>query len=158
MLEERTPAILPIEAFMTEEHLRLDRLLLASERADGSIDDVTYSYFRASLLRHIAMEEKVLLPFARVQNHEPLAIARVLREEHGEIAKLLVRTPTAAIVHDLKVVLFRHDGLEEGPAGLYATCDRLAGSIARAEEIVERLKRQPQVPLAKYYDGPLHRH
>jgi hypothetical protein len=58
-------AIGPIELFMTEDHARIDRTLQAASLADGSIDPTTYARFRHDLLRHIAMEEKVLLPYAR---------------------------------------------------------------------------------------------
>jgi len=146
----------PIESFMTEDHVELDRLLRASERWDGTIDETAYRKFRGGLLRHIAMEEKVLLPFARTkQGGAPLAIAAQLRDDHSEIAKLLVRSPSRAIISALQEVLSTHNRLEEGPCGLYATCDALAGDEATA--IVARLRAQPEVPQAKYYDGPLHR-
>jgi hypothetical protein len=145
----------PIEAFMTADHVELDRLLRVAERADGTIDDEAYAGFRAGLLRHIAMEEKVLLPFARVKRGAPLELAAELRADHGVIAKLLVRSPVPSIVASLQEVLSRHNGLEEGPRGLYAACDALAGE--EAAEVVARLRAQPEVPLAKYYDGPLHR-
>jgi hypothetical protein len=51
------------------------------------------------------------------------------------------------------LVLGRHNPHEEGPEGLYATCDRLAGDDAG--HVVARLRAQPEVPVAKYYDGPL---
>jgi hypothetical protein len=145
----------PIEAFMVADHTRLDRQLSLSEREDGSIDEEAYAVFRHDLLRHIAMEEKVLLPFARERRGgEPLPVATALRVDHGAIAKLLVRSPTARIVDELRELLGRHNPLEEGPEGLYATCDALAAGDA--ELVVERLREQPRVPVAKYYDGPLH--
>lgn len=140
----------PIESFMTEDHARLDGLLRAS---NGDDDDDYYRAFRGGLLRHIGMEEKVLLPFARERRGAPLAIAAQLRTDHSRIARLLVQTPTRALVDELCAVLVAHNAIEEGPNGLYATCDALAGDGAGA--IVERLRAQPEVPLAKYYDGPL---
>lgn len=144
-----------IEQLMTQDHARLEGLLRAAQRSDGTIDGAAYAVFRGGLLRHIAMEEKVLLPFARDKRGAPLAVAAQLRADHGEIAKLLVRSPSAAIVAAIEEILGRHNPIEEGPGGLYATCDALAG--AEAERIVERLRAQPVVPQAKYYDGPLHR-
>lgn len=140
---------------MTEEHAELDRLLGAAERDDGTIDEDVYTRFRGGLLRHIAMEEKVLLPFARGKRGEPLPVAAQLRTDHSAIAKLLCRSPSGAITASLREVLERHNALEEGPRGLYAECDALAGEEAPA--IVARMQAQPTVPLAKYYDGPLHR-
>jgi hypothetical protein len=145
----------PIELFMTEDHARLDRLLRASLRPDGSVAFGPYSQFRHDLLRHIAMEEKVLLRFAREKRGgEPLPIARQLRAEHGQIAKLLVPTPTAAIIEDLLELLDWHNALEEGPGALYACCDALARSDAFA--VVDQLRALPSVPVAPHYDGPKH--
>lgn len=146
----------PIERFMVEDHARIDRLLAASERPDGSIDDSTYARFRHDLLRHIGMEEKVLLPDARARRGgEPLAVAAQLRKEHGEIAKLLVGSPTPERIATLRVMLGRHNALEEGPDGVYAACDALA--VDQSDRLLAKLKAQPRVPLAPYYDGPIHR-
>src|SRR5690349_19779443 len=114
----------PIEVFLTEDHARLDALLTSAERDDGSMDDDAYSEFRRGLLRHIGMEEKVLLPFARAERGgEPLAVAAALRADHGAIAKLLVRSPAPDVVRAIRAALAEHNPLEEGPDGLYATCD-----------------------------------
>jgi hypothetical protein len=150
------PTVGPIERFMTEDHARIDALLACSEGPDGSIDADSYARFRHDLLRHIGMEEKVLVPYVRKKRDgQPWPLADALHADHGEIAKLLVRTPTASIVAELRALLGRHNPLEEGSAGLYAACDSLAGDEASA--VVERLRAQPAVPLAKYYDGPSHR-
>ena len=148
----------PIETFMVADHVRLDRQLSLSERRDGSIDEDAYAIFRHDLLRHIAMEEKVLLPFARERRGgQRLSLAIALRADHGAIAKLLVRSPTTGVVSNLRELLGRHHPLEEGPEGLYATCDALAKGDTEAEQVVARLRAQPMVPVAAYYDGPLHR-
>lgn len=144
----------PIETFMTADHVRLDVLLRRAKQADRSIDAETYAEFREGLLRHIGMEEKILLPFARAKRAgDPLELGRALRKDHGAIAKLLVPTPTHSICDDLRAVLEKHNPLEEGTDGLYAICDALAGDEAAA--VVERLRAQPMVPVAKHYDGPL---
>lgn len=144
----------PIERFMTDDHAELDRLLARAVAAADAIDEAVYADFRERLLRHIGMEEKVLLPFAKEKHGAPLAIAAQLRDDHSAIAKLLVRSPTPAIAAELRRILERHNPLEEGASGLYATCDALAGD--EADAIVERLRAQPKVPVAKYYDGPAH--
>lgn len=145
----------PIERFMVADHVRIDRLLAQSERPDGSFDADAYTQFRHDLLRHIGMEEKVLLPHARSKRGaRPWPLADSLHADHGEIARLLVRTPTPSIVAALRELLGKHNPLEEGPDGLYAACDALAGDEAPA--IVEQLRARPSVPLAKYYDGPPH--
>jgi hypothetical protein len=144
----------PIETFLTADHARLDALLRSAERADGSVDAEVYADFRQGLLRHIAMEEKILLPYARSKRGgEPVPMAATLRRDHGEIAALLVPSPTPALCAQLRAVLARHNPLEERAEGLYAACDELAGTDAA--EVVERLKAAPRVPMAPHYDGPL---
>lgn len=143
----------PIESFLTLDHARLDRLL---ERASAgeAIDTEAYAEFRRGLLRHIAMEEKVLLRMARERRGgEPLPIAAQLRKDHGVIASLLVPSPTHALCAELRAVLARHNPLEEGSSGLYATCDALAGTDAAS--VVDKLRAVPEVPVAPHYDGPL---
>ena len=54
----------PIGDLLGRDHARLDELL-ARATAGEAIDLEAYRAFRAGLLRHIAMEEKVLLPDAR---------------------------------------------------------------------------------------------
>ena len=137
-----------------EDHGRLDRLLEAAISSGEVIDLGSYDRFRRDLLRHIGMEEKVLLPFARTKRAgEPLPVAAALRADHARIAKLLTRAPTLSVVNSLREILARHNPLEEEPGGLYAACDGLAAG--EAEEVVARLRAQPEVPVAKYYDGPL---
>jgi hypothetical protein len=149
------PSIGPIERFMEEDHVRLDRLLESATRG-AEIDPQVYASFRHDLLRHIAMEEKVLLPYAREKRGGvPLPNAPKLRADHGEIAKLLVRSPTHDGIDLLRELLARHNPLEEGENGLYALCDALAGDDA--PRVVARLQSQPEVPVAAYYDGTVPR-
>ncbi|MGH7272670.1 MAG: hemerythrin domain-containing protein [Polyangiaceae bacterium] len=144
----------PIEELLTADHKRLDALLEKAQGSDGAVDARVYAEFRRGLLRHIAMEEKVLLPYARQKRGgERLPIATTLRKDHGELAALLVPSPTRALCAKLRAVLARHNPLEEGAGGLYAACDGLAGD--EAASVVSRLRAQPEVPTAPYYDGSL---
>jgi hypothetical protein len=144
----------PIERFLTADHARLDKLLERATPPDGSIDEAVFAEFREGLLRHIGMEEKVLFRMAKeLQGGEPLSMAKAMRKDHGDIAALLVPSPTHAGCQALREILARHNPLEEGPGGLYATCDALAGD--GAEAVVERMRAQPKVPVSTYYDGPL---
>ncbi|HKD68800.1 MAG TPA: hypothetical protein VKB84_18295 [Candidatus Binataceae bacterium] len=105
------------------------------------------------LLRHIGMEEKILLPAAqRLNGDQPLLVAPKLRLDHGAIAALLVPTPTAKVVAALKTILVAHNRLEEGNGGLYETCDRIAAG--RAQEIAAQLRSAPEVPAAPFNNGP----
>jgi hypothetical protein len=53
----------PVASFLAGDHVRLDALLRRAT-APRAIDEAAYAEFRAGLLRHIGMEEKILLPAA----------------------------------------------------------------------------------------------
>lgn len=143
----------PIERLLSEDHARLDALLRRATAAPDALERAAFDAFRAGLLRHIGIEEKVLLPAVReARGGEPLPLARRLRIEHGAIASLLVPTPSHALVAEIRKILEPHNALEEDPAGLYETCDALLAG--RAAEIVERMRAYPPVRVAAYNDGP----
>lgn len=141
-----------ISSHLAEDHRRLEALLDAATAGPGAVDLATYAEFRRGLLRHIAIEEKLLLPAAqRARGGSPLAVAARLRLDHGAIAALLVPTPTAAIVATLRDVLARHNPLEEGPEGMYAVCDALlAPEVA---SLVDAMRRYPEVPASPHSDA-----
>ena len=142
-----------ITEFLVEDHRRLDGFLHAAMAQPGTIDDRAYGQFRAGLLRHIGMEEKILLPAAqRQRGGEPLSLAAKLRLDHGALASLLMPTPTASILATIQDILVDHNVLEEGPAGLYETCDSLAGP--EGETILCSLRAAPEVAVMKYNDSP----
>jgi hypothetical protein len=142
-----------IYRFLAGDHARLDLLLQRAVTEAGAIDRASYVEFRAGLLKHIGMEEKLLLPTAqRWRGGEPLAMAAKLRLDHGALAALLVPTPTPAIIVALRTILRAHNALEEGPGGLYEGCEQLAG--AEAEALLAQLQAAPEVPVAPHADGP----
>jgi hypothetical protein len=88
-----------IYRFLAGDHARLDGLLERAITEAGAIDRAAYAEFRAGLLKHIGMEEKILLPAAqRVRGGEPLTLAAKVRLDHGALAALLVPTPTPVII------------------------------------------------------------
>jgi len=144
----------PISQFLAQDHARLDALLSTAGATPGSIDLAAFGIFREGLLRHIAWEEKILIPaIAEARKGEPLAMARQLRIEHGALAALLVPTPRPRIVGELRKILGPHNDAEEGPGGLYESCDSLLPEVAKAA-ILERIRAYPPVKLARYHDGP----
>ena len=143
----------PIYRFLAADHARLDALLRRAFADPNQIDLEAYGQFRAGLLRHIAMEEKILLPAAqKARRGKPLQIAAKLRLDHGAIAALLVPPPTAVIAASLRFILAAHNPLEEGPDGLYQTCAALLAG--ESENIVARLQAAPEVKLAPFNAGP----
>jgi hypothetical protein len=141
-----------IRAFLEDDHRRLDELLAAAVAGDR-IEVAPYEELRAGLLRHIGMEERILLPAAkRLRGGDPLPEARLLRADHGALVAMLVPTPTPAIVERIGAVLALHNPIEEGTDGIYAACERLAAG--EADALLAQLERAPPVPLAPHFDGP----
>jgi hypothetical protein len=137
----------PIQRLLGDDHARLGALL-----ARAPDDAAAYAAFRKGLLRHIGMEEKVLLPAARrARNGEPLPAAARLRLDHGALAALLVPSPTPVVVRALRGILARHDPIEEGPDGVYAVCERLAGT--ELDALVAALEAFPEVPVSPHVDS-----
>jgi len=143
----------PITDFLLEDHRRLEALLQSAVAHSGSVDEGLYDQFRAGLLRHIGMEEKILLPAAqRLRGGEPLSIAAKLRLDHGAIASLLMPPPTAAVIAAIRAVLKVHNTIEEGPGGLYETCDELA--VSESTELLAKLQAAPTLAVLPCSDSP----
>lgn len=109
----------PVYRLLTDDHARLDLLLQRAFADPDQIDLQAYSEFRSGLLKHIAMEEKVLLPAAQqARDGEPLPIAAKLRIQHGALTALLVPSPISAIGAAIRAILKDHNPLEEGSGGV----------------------------------------
>jgi hypothetical protein len=92
--------------FLADDHARLDDLLTQAMNRDGSIDRTLYDAFRAGLLRHIGMEERIFLPAVqRLAGGQSLPIAVPLRFDHAALPAL-------------RTILLKHNTCEEGPDGL----------------------------------------
>ncbi len=143
----------PITHFLTEDHRRLEILLQSVLHSGGYVDQVVYDQFRAGLLRHIGMEEKILLPTAqRLRGGEPLSLAARLRLDHGAIAALLMPTPTPGLIATLRKILDQHNMIEEGPEGLYETCDTV--TAVESGKLMPILRAVPAVSVLPHADTP----
>jgi hypothetical protein len=143
----------PLTRFLVEDHRRLDALLQSAFAHTGQVGQGAYAQFRAGLLRHIGMEEKILLPaIQRLRGGKALPIASKLRLDHGALAALLMPNPTAPIIARIRGILKDHNPLEEGPGGLYETCDELAGSDS--ERLLADMRAAPEVKVMPHTDGP----
>jgi hypothetical protein len=149
----KNQAVSPLADLLADDHRRLDTLLDSALADPGKVDRAAYDRFRAGLLRHIGMEEKILLPAAqRLRGGEPLPIATKLRLDHGAFAALLMPTPTAAILAKIRSILADHNALEEGRDGLYEVCDKLAG--VETERLLAALRAAPEVNVMPPSDSP----
>ena len=143
----------PLHRFFTADHRRLDDLLERSRFERARIELEPFGEFRAGILRHIAMEEKVLFAAAWRARGEPLPLAARLRVDHGALTALLVPAPTPDTVKKILSVLGPHNRREEEPGGVYDDCDEAVGPD-EAERLALELRGFPEVRLRPYNDVP----
>ncbi|HYB90939.1 MAG TPA: hemerythrin domain-containing protein [Candidatus Binataceae bacterium] len=142
----------PVAEFLSNDHARLDALLTRAGSCRNADELGAYQEFRRGLLRHIAMEEKVLLPAAERARGAPLDAAARLRLDHGALAALMMPSPTPAIVRAIRTVLGKHNQIEEAPGGVYETCEQLAGPAS--QRLLDQLRATPPVPVKPNLDTP----
>jgi len=118
------------------------------------VDAPAYAQFRAGPLKHIGIEEKILLPAAqRLRGGEPLAGAPRLRLDHGALtAALLVPPPTAPVIAAIRRILRVHNPVEEDPGGMYDQCEEIIG--AEVDEILRQLQNFPEVKVLPHVNTP----
>jgi hypothetical protein len=136
-----------IAGFLAADHDRLDELL--SRAAE---DPQAAEAFRRGLLKHIGMEEMILLPAAKRLSGAPLALAAKIRLDHGALTALMIPSPTSAVLAAVRAILEPHNRLEEEDGGLYAQCE--AAVAAEAPRLLEALKAAPDIPPAPHVDSP----
>jgi hypothetical protein len=142
-----------LSQYLSNDHDRLDALLTRATASPGIIDMEPYSEFRKGILRHISMEEKIVLPaIARWQFGTKAALAVRLRLDHGAIVSLLVPPPDPSIVFTLRSIFEVHNPLEEQEGGLYELLDRLAGP--ETEKTLHELQSSPAVPVLPHNEKP----
>src|SRR5688572_9896229 len=139
--------------YLSGDHDRLDALLESAVAKPGVINMEPYSEFRKGLLRHISMEEKIVLPaIAKWQGGKKADIAERLRLDHGAIVSLLVPPPNTSIILTLRSIFAVHNPLEEQEGGLYELFETLVGS--KADMMLAELKAAPPVPVLPHNEQP----
>lgn len=142
----------PIGEFLTADHARLDGLLERSRGNGKDVDREPFGGFREGLLRHIGMEETLLLPPLLKCPGAPVTLAGKLRLDHGALTNLLVPLPSLDILRAIEFILKRHNPLEEEPDGFYDACDRLLA--AQSEDLIRKMRTAPEIPLRSYSKRP----
>jgi hypothetical protein len=100
--------------YLSDDHDRLDALLDSATAKSGAIDMDLYSEFRKGLLRHISIEEKIVLPaIARWQGGRKADIAERLRLDHSAIVSFLVPPPIPSVILTLRSILAVHNPLKK---------------------------------------------
>jgi hypothetical protein len=143
-----------IYKYLAEDHRRMEGILALAGADTGACGIDAYEEFRSALLRHIGMEEKILIQSAQ-QAHggEPLPMADRIRLDHGALAALLVPPPTPEIIRCIKAILSGHNLLEEEKEGLYETCERLTGD--EFGPLLEKLRNYPCPRLKPHVSSPV---
>lgn len=140
----------PITEFLTADHARLDAL--TKRAGQGPLGLAAFGEFREGLLRHIGMEEKILLPALIGRPEAPVKLIEKLRLDHGALTNLLVPEPSREILAAMLAILGPHNRLEEEPGGFYDACDALLAG--EADELTRRMKAAPELPLRAYSKRP----
>ena len=132
----------PLHRFFAADHRRLGALLSRSVSVPGQVDLVPFGEFRAGILKHIGMEEKVLFPAARRRARPPwpsppacawtTARSRRCWCPHRRRRSWRRSCPSSA----------RTIAAKRSPAGIYDACDEAVGP-AEAERLVEQLRSFP---------------
>jgi hypothetical protein len=139
--------------YLSGDHDRLDALLESATAKSGVIDMETYSEFRKGLLRHISMEEKIVLPaIARWQGGRKADMAERLRLDHSAIVSLWVPPPSPSIILTLRSILAVHNSLEDREDGFYDLLERLAGP--ETERMLGELQGAPAVSVLPHNEQP----
>ena len=147
-----TPAT--IAEYLVADHARLDALLARSVRDPGRFAAGAFEEFRAGLMRHMAIEERVVSPDARRRRDgHPLDLARRVRVHHAALALLATQQPSAHLVGELRQLLLLHIGEEEGPGGTFEEHARLLTAADQAD-LVARAAAFPSVQRASGLHPP----
>ncbi|MCX6144287.1 MAG: hemerythrin domain-containing protein [Ignavibacteriales bacterium] len=143
----------PLYKFFVEDHRRLEKLLNHAAASAPKYDMTAYGEFRVGLLKHIKMEENVIIPAAqKVRDGIPLAIAPKLRLDHGALVALLVPPPSPTVVKAIRGIMSDHNRTEESQGGLYDLCERLAGE--QIDGLMKKVEDVPEVPALPHRTGP----
>ena len=112
-----------------------------------------YSQFRSGLLKHIKMEENVVIPaVVKEQEGKPLTIAQKLRTDHGAIVALLVPPPSPTIIRALRYILAGHHRIEEGQGGLYDLSERILSE--QLDQLMVEVLKVSEVPVLPHKSSP----
>lgn len=136
-----------ITRLLSNDHDRLDALLF---QADANAQ--AYESFRRGLLKHVGMEEMILLPAVKRLRGAPLELAAKIRLDHGALTALMIPSPTPAVLKAVRAILTEHNRLEEQAGGLYEQCEEALG--AEAPKVLEALEKAPDIPPAPHVDSP----
>jgi hypothetical protein len=138
---------------LAAQHRRIEQLFLTATADPGSVDASMYDEFRSILLRHIAIEENIVLPLLRKHLRGGFPMELQLRIEHDALAALCVLSPGPEVLYSMHALLIRHDRLEEAHGTLYDLFDDCARR--EPESIVEQIATFRYSATPRYINNPL---
>ena len=137
----------------TDDHKRLEQLMIQANSNPDKIDFATYDEFRQGLLQHISIEEKILLPaIHQAHGGHPFPSSARLRLDHGALAALMVPPPSQQIIAAIKAILTDHNLIEESSGGLYETCEELVGK--NLSNLMEKVRNLPEIAILPTKSSP----
>ena len=142
----------PIALSMAQDHSRLDGLMKEALGIREGVRAKPFWDFRQGLLRHIGIEETVLLPAIKSPTAHLKSLAAQLRLDHGALTNLLVPEPTREIAAALCAILLSHNLREEEPGGFYSACDALPKETVG--NLMGKIAAAPELPLRPYSKRP----
>ncbi|MCZ7557363.1 MAG: hemerythrin domain-containing protein [Bacteroidia bacterium] len=138
---------------LAAQHRRIEQLFLDASADPGSVNVPIYDEFRKTLLRHIAIEENIVLPLLRKHLRGGFPMELQLRMEHDALAALCVLPPTIEVLFSLHALLIRHDRLEEAHGTLY---DLFDDCVRReTDNIPEQIATFRETATPRYINNPL---
>lgn len=140
-----------IAEFLEVDHDRLDALFTKACADRATVDLDAYEEFRRGLLKHVGMEELILIPAAARLSGAAVPLAQRTRRDHAALTSLLIPPPTTKILAALHAVLAPHNRMEEEARGLYAQCEQALG--AESEEVLAKLLAARDIPPAAHAEG-----
>lgn len=140
-----------VTRLLAAEHADSQAKLRACVGPDGAVDLKRFDEFRHALLRHIAIEEKVLMPALTKALGKPPLFQNGLRKDHAGVAALCVPTPTREWLDDLRELLEHHQRVEEAHGGFYALVDHHLGGDPLLLDAVTTF---PALTLPDFVRGP----
>jgi hypothetical protein len=140
-----------ISAVLTAMHDGLRRDLDACLLSGGGVDLERFDRYRHQLLRHISLEEQVLMPALIAALGRPPDFRNGLRKDHAGIAALCVPAPEREWLENLRDLLDEHYRIEEEPGGFLDLCDQVLEP--RTEAVLAAVERHPTPKLAPFKRG-----
>jgi len=139
-------------AYLSHDHRYIDRLFERALQHD-TVDMLLYTKFRIRLLRHIAIEEQLVLPVIRKHLPGGFPMETQLRLEHGALAALLVPPPDTDVTDVLACLLRKHNALEEAHGTLYELLDNCAR--LEDDDVTAAIRNHPEPPLSRFINNPM---